>query len=106
MNEVVQPAIAPLPKTAPTAGKQNLLDLDRAGLEKFFVETLGEQKFRAHQVMKWIHHRYVTDFDQMTDLGKGLRAKLHAQAEVVVPGVAHQQSGMAKAAAAELFGAR
>ena len=88
VNEVVQtPATQPLPKTAPTAGKQNLLDLDRAGLEKFFVETLGEQKFRAHQVMKWIHHRYVTDFDQMTDLGKSLRAKLQQHAEVVVPNV-------------------
>ena len=88
MNEVVQsPAIQPLPKTTPAAGKQNLLDLDRAGLEKFFVETLGEQKFRAHQVMKWIHHRYVTDFDQMTDLGKSLRAKLQQHAEVVVPNV-------------------
>jgi hypothetical protein len=44
VNEVVQsPAIQPLPKSAPTAGKQNLLDLDRAGLEKFFVEVLGEK---------------------------------------------------------------
>ena len=67
--------------------KQNLLDLDREGMEKFFVETLGEQKFRAHQVMKWIHHRYVTDFEQMTDLGKALRAKLQEHAEVVVPNV-------------------
>ena len=67
--------------------RQNLLDLDRDGLERFFVEVLGEQKFRAHQVMKWIHHRYVTDFDQMTDLGKVLRAKLHAHAQVVVPNV-------------------
>lgn len=67
--------------------RQNLLDLDREGMERFFVERLGEQKFRAHQVMKWIHHRYVTDFDQMTDLGKGLRAKLQEHAEVVVPGV-------------------
>lgn len=67
--------------------KQNLLGLDREGMEKFFVETLGEQKFRAHQVMKWIHHRYVTDFEQMTDLGKSLRAKLQEHAEVVVPNV-------------------
>lgn len=70
---------------APVPAKRNLLDLDREGLEKFFVETLGEQKFRAHQVMKWIHHRYVTDFEQMTDLGKALRAKLQEHAEVVVP---------------------
>jgi hypothetical protein len=34
------------------------------------------KKFRAQQVMKWIHHRYVTDFGDMTDLGKVLRAKL------------------------------
>ena len=71
--------------SAPT--RQNLLDLDREGLERFFAETLGEQRYRAHQLMKWIHHRYVTDFDQMTDLGKALRAKLQAHAEVVVPNV-------------------
>ncbi len=71
MNEVVK--------------KQNLLDLDREGLERFFADTLGEQRYRAHQVMKWIHHRYVTEFDAMTDLGKALRAKLQQHAEVVVP---------------------
>ncbi|HRP73516.1 MAG TPA: 23S rRNA (adenine(2503)-C(2))-methyltransferase RlmN [Luteimonas sp.] len=67
--------------------KQNLLDLDREGLERFFADTLGEKRFRAHQVMKWIHHRHVTDFDEMTDLGKVLRAKLQERAEVVVPQV-------------------
>ena len=72
---------------APVSAKQNLMDLDREGLEHFFIEKLGEQKFRAHQVMKWIHHRYVTDFDRMTDLGKNLRAKLREHAEVVVPQV-------------------
>jgi len=67
--------------------KQNLLDLDREGLECFFADTLGEKRYRAHQVMKWIHHHYVTDFDQMTDLGKVLRGKLQECAEVVVPKV-------------------
>ncbi len=78
-----QPAVS----GAGVPAKQNLLDLDRDGMERFFVEQLGEQKFRAHQVMKWIHHRYVTDFEQMTDLGKNLRAKLQEHAEVVVPGI-------------------
>ena len=67
--------------------KQNLLDLDREGLERFFADTLGEKRFRAHQVMKWIHHRHVTDFEEMTDLGKALRAKLEQHAEVRVPQV-------------------
>src|SRR5690606_27313340 len=70
-----------------TSTKQNLLDLDREGLERFFADVLGEKRFRAHQVMKWIHHRHVVDFDEMTDLGKALRAKLHGQAEVRVPQV-------------------
>jgi 23S rRNA (adenine2503-C2)-methyltransferase len=69
------------------AAKQNLLDLDREGLEHFFADTLGEKRFRAHQVMKWIHHRHVTDFEQMTDLGKALRTKLHEHAVVLVPQV-------------------
>lgn len=69
------------------ASKQNLLDLDREGLERFFADNLGEKRYRAHQVMKWIHHRHVTDFGAMTDLGKALRAKLEAQAEVRVPQV-------------------
>ena len=88
MNEVVIPSVLlDVPVPAATVHKQNLLDLDREGLEHFFADTLGEARYRAHQVMKWIHHRYVTDFDQMTDLGKALRAKLHQHAEVLVPNV-------------------
>lgn len=81
------PASAVAGKPAAGSEKMNLFDLDRASLERFFEETLGEKKFRAHQVMKWIHHRYVTDFSEMTDLGKALRAKLEQHAEVRVPQV-------------------
>ena len=69
------------------AARRNLFDLDRTSLEDFFEQVLGEKRYRAHQVMKWIHHRYVTDFTDMTDLGKALRAKLEAHAEVRVPQV-------------------
>ena len=69
------------------AQRQNLLELDREGLERFFFETLDEKRFRAHQVMKWIHHRHVTTFEEMTDLGKALRAKLETHAQIVVPNV-------------------
>lgn len=68
-----------------TGARMNLFDLDRVSLENFFESALGEKRFRAHQVMKWIHHRYVTDFNDMTDLGKALRAKLEQHAEVRVP---------------------
>ncbi len=81
--------------TAPTAPlvKVNLLGLDRSGLEAFFVDRLGEKRYRAHQVMKWIYHYYADDFERMTDLGKTLRAKLSEIAEVRVPRAqADQQS--------------
>ncbi|MGH8051680.1 MAG: 23S rRNA (adenine(2503)-C(2))-methyltransferase RlmN [Arenimonas sp.] len=66
--------------------KINLLDLDRTGMVEFFT-GLGEKRFRAEQVMKWIYHRHVDDFEQMTDLGKVLRAKLVERAEVRAPKV-------------------
>ena len=85
------PAVA-LPKTdralvSGSAARTNIFDFDRASLERFFEEELGEKKFRAQQVMKWIHHRYVTDFGDMTDLGKALRAKLEDRAVVHAPQV-------------------
>jgi 23S rRNA (adenine2503-C2)-methyltransferase len=67
--------------------KINLLDLDRIGLERFFAEELGEKRFRAHQVMKWMYHRHVCDFEQMSDLGKELRNKLAERAVAMPPGI-------------------
>ena len=34
--------------------RTNLLDLDRAGLEAFFLAQ-GEKAFRAAQVLQWVH---------------------------------------------------
>ena len=65
----------------------NLFDLDRAGMERFFVEVLGEKRFRAHQIMKWMYHLHVTDISQMTDVGKVLRAKLEQHCEIRPPNV-------------------
>ena len=53
----------------------NLLDLDLAGLTAF-CEQLGEKRFRATQLFRWIHQRGASDFDQMSDLAKSLREKL------------------------------
>ena len=69
-----------------TPAKANLLGMSRAQMERFFLE-LGEKRFRAAQVMKWIHHQGVTDFAAMSNLGKGLRDKLAQLAEVRPPAV-------------------
>ena len=75
---------------AMTDSRMNIFDLDRASLERFFEEELGEKKFRAHQVMKWIHHRYATSFEEMTDLGKALRSRLEERAVVHAPQVIYE----------------
>ncbi|MFV8818115.1 23S rRNA (adenine(2503)-C(2))-methyltransferase RlmN [Haliea sp. E17] len=71
------------------ADRVNLLGLPLAAMEAFFLE-LGEKKFRAQQVLKWIHHHGVTDFEQMSNLGKALREKLAASAEIRPPEIVSQ----------------
>ena len=70
--------------------KTNLLGMSRAELEVFF-EIIGEKKFRASQVMKWIYQFGVTDFQEMSNLAGKLRDKLTQIACVHVPEVVHKQ---------------
>ncbi len=62
----------------------NLLDFDRKGLENFFV-GMGEKSFRATQLLKWIYQEDITDFDQMTNLSKSLRAYLKSYCTITSP---------------------
>jgi len=71
-------------------GPEDLLGLDRPGMEAFFAD-IGEKPFRAKQVMQWLHQRGVSDFDAMTDLSKALRAKLADQVVLTEPRVLSEQ---------------
>ena len=70
----------------PQPVKTNLLGLSVSKLGDFF-EQLGEKRFRATQMVKWIHQMGERDFDQMTNLSKSLREKLHESAEICLPEV-------------------
>jgi 23S rRNA (adenine2503-C2)-methyltransferase len=59
----------------------NLLDFDLDGLAAF-CEGLGEKRFRATQLFRWIHQRGARDFAQMSDLAKSLREKLAVHARI------------------------
>jgi 23S rRNA (adenine2503-C2)-methyltransferase len=59
----------------------NLLDFDLDGLAAFCAE-LGEKRFRAVQLFRWIHQKGERDFDHMTDLARSLREKLAGRCEV------------------------
>ena len=70
----------------------NLLDFDLEGLAAH-CETLGEKRFRATQLFRWIHQRGVADFSQMSDLAKSLREKLAGKAQVTaLPVISQHES--------------
>lgn len=78
---------SPVAVSAPA--KINLLGLTQAKLETFFLD-LGEKRFRATQLMKWVHQLGETDFMAMTNMSKALRVQLAEVAEVRLPEVMQQ----------------
>jgi 23S rRNA (adenine2503-C2)-methyltransferase len=64
----------------------NLLDLTPEDLAAFFAAR-GEKPFRARQVSRWIHQRFVGDIGAMTDLARPLRERLAAEAGIHGPTV-------------------
>ncbi|WP_291009127.1 23S rRNA (adenine(2503)-C(2))-methyltransferase RlmN [Hydrogenophaga sp.] len=70
----------------------NLLDFDLDGLAAF-CEQLGEKRFRAVQLFRWVHQRGARDFSAMTDLARSLREKLPAHAHITgLPVLSRQDS--------------
>ena len=70
----------------------NLLDFDLEGLTAF-CERLGEKRFRAVQLFRWIHQKGVDRFGDMTDLARSLRDKLPGVCEVRgLPVLSQQES--------------
>ena len=67
----------------------NLLDFGLSAMESW-VLSLGEPKFRATQLIAWIHQRRVTDFAKMTNLSKSFRAQLTQSACIRFPEVAYE----------------
>ena len=59
----------------------NLLDYDLDGLTRF-CEGLGEKRYRAVQLFRWMHQKGASNFDDMSDLAKSLREKLKVAARV------------------------
>jgi len=66
-------------------GEVNLLAYDLDGLAAY-CDGLGEKRFRAQQLFRWLHHKGESDFSRMSNLARSLRDKL-ADAAVVRPPV-------------------
>ena len=54
--------------------KIKLKDFSKQELEEYIV-SLGEPKFRAKQIYKWLYEK-ISDFDEMTNIPKALRERL------------------------------
>ena len=68
----------------------NLLEFDRDALGAW-CEQLGEKRFRATQLFRWLHQRGESDFTAMSDLAKSFRDKLTSSAVVTALPVASEQ---------------
>ena len=69
----------------------NLLEFDRDALAAY-CEQLGEKRFRATQLFRWIHKSGASDFAQMTDLACSLRDKLAGRACITTMPVLSEQA--------------
>lgn len=78
--------------------KKNLLGLTQQQLNEFFSQ-IGEKPYRTKQLMQWIYHKNVYEFNEMLNLSKSLRLKLISVANLDLPKVAQQnfaQDGVIK----------
>jgi 23S rRNA (adenine2503-C2)-methyltransferase len=77
----------------PQQVKTNLLGFSASKLGDFF-EEIGEKRFRATQIIKWIHQMGECDLDQMTNISKDLRERLKSIAEIKLPEVVSCQDSV------------
>lgn len=57
---------------------QSKIRLKNLSLEQMvqFVSEMGEKRFRARQIIKWLYQKRVSSFEEMTNMSKPVRAKL------------------------------
>ncbi|WP_343128795.1 23S rRNA (adenine(2503)-C(2))-methyltransferase RlmN [Buchnera aphidicola (Kurisakia onigurumii)] len=73
--------------------KINLFEFDYVKMKDFF-SSIGEQSFRADQIMKWIYHRYCIKFENMTNFKKSLQKKLSLIACIIPPKFIKEQKSL------------
>ena len=82
-------AITPTPHPAAPPRRPGQLGINRRGWEQA-LEALDAAPYRAGQIMKWIYHREVRDFEQMSDLRKDLRARLSRSFDSRIPRIGYE----------------
>lgn len=70
--------------------KINLLDFNMSKMRDYLA-SIGEKPYRAQQMMQWIHHVGLRDFDGMSNISKALKARLNSDCEVRLPEIIAKQ---------------
>ena len=85
-------ALAELEQAVVTPGRAaaGIKALDRAGLAALIAD-LGQPRFRAKQLERWLYGRGARSFDEMTDLPAGLRETLAGRLALPSPIVRQRQ---------------
>ena len=67
-----------LPSIMLTEYRHDIAEMELSELEHG-LESRGRPRFHGRQLFQWIHKRGITDFGEMTDLGRDLRSTLAAE---------------------------
>jgi 23S rRNA (adenine2503-C2)-methyltransferase len=71
--------------------KPNLRDLSLEEIETL-IAGLGQEKYRARQIMKWLYKNGANSFSEMTDLSGQFRSRLADLASIAEPAISHIQT--------------
>src|SRR4051812_10914490 len=80
-----------VPNSLAARGRPDLGAMDLAEMEAV-LEQHGQPRYHARQIYSWIYAKGVTDFEQMTDLSRSLRADLAQHFRVSTPTLAHRET--------------
>ncbi len=72
------------------AASQNLLSLDKKGMEEFFA-SLGEKPFRARQLLMKIYSQGAFSLDSLTEFSAPLKEKLASSSYIGLPELVEKQ---------------
>ena len=80
-------------RTVEADGRVDLVGMDRADLQAV-TDALGEPAYRSRQLYQWIYQRGVTEFADMHNLSKAVRARLAESYRIGRPDVATAQQSV------------
>lgn len=71
--------------TRPDVAETELHELEQALADR------GSARFHARQIFQWVYRRGITDFAEMTDLGRDLRSQLTREFRITTPEVVRRE---------------